>query len=53
MGDRQVCLYRSVSVHNGYAYCYDPTHDAKWGYACYCPPMGCGDPPRCPEVEKR
>ena len=42
------CVHRRVSSHNHHAYCYDPTHMEKWGYACYCPPIGCGDPPRCP-----
>jgi len=45
----QGCPYRAISTHNGYAYCYEPTHMSKWGYACYCPPIGCGDPPHCPE----
>ncbi len=42
------CIHRRVSVHNGFAYCYSPDHLTKWGYACYCPPIGCGDPPVCP-----
>ena len=46
------CQYRKVSTHNHYAYCYSPDHLTKWGYACYCPPIGSGDPPICPEVEK-
>jgi len=43
-----VCMHRFVSTHNGYAYCHEPTHFTKWGYDCYCPPIGCGDPPLCP-----
>lgn len=42
------CPYRTISAHNGYAYCNEPVHLDKWGYACYCPPIGCGDPPVCP-----